>query len=78
MRTYQNVGPMGNVMFKAVGRTDVCAYWNGPGSGLYLMLGPQTMTRIEHPTADGSYATAAEARAAFKAFAYLFNPKHAR
>ena len=45
--------------------------WMGPGSGLFI--GQATtpggaVTRIEHRTADGSYANLKEAEAAVKAF----------
>jgi hypothetical protein len=47
--------------------------WPGPGSGLFLVIGqPDTvgvpMTRIEHPSASGSYDSRAEARKAVHAF----------
>lgn len=42
-------------------------FWIGPGAGLYLLLA-QTLVRVEHRTADGQYATLAEARGAAAAF----------
>jgi len=41
--------------------------WFGPGSGLYLVLGDSLM-RIEHPAASGTYGTSAAARRGLDAF----------
>lgn len=42
-------------------------YWNGPGARLRYMFG-DALISIEHPSADGSYATFLEARKAAIAF----------
>lgn len=41
--------------------------WFGPGGGLYLKFG-ESLTRIEHPAASGTYETSAAARRALDAF----------
>jgi hypothetical protein len=51
--------------YRTYGYTEL--YWNGPGSGLKLMLG-QMLISIEHRTADGTYQTFREAREAARAF----------
>ena len=62
--------PMGTTVW-AIPGSDLQIMWAGPGAG--LQIGRATVAgghvaRIEHPTADGHYATAREAGAAAKAF----------
>lgn len=62
--------PMGNVVWTAPDGTSVM--W-GPGGGLVLCI-PDAFTpggdffKIDHPTADGQYATRREAEKALLAF----------
>jgi len=62
-----HTGPAGAVEW--VGRT-ASYFWFGPGSGLWLSIGEDhtSCTRIEHPAADGSYDTRAQAQRAVSAF----------
>ena len=57
---------------------DMAIWWLGPGTHLFLCLRPfhpeGSQVRIEHPTADESYDTAAEATAAMRRFVSRCDP----
>lgn len=66
----RQTSPMGNVVWTAPDGTSVM--W-GPGGGLILCIPDAftpggSMVKIEHPTADGQYATRREAEKAVLAF----------
>ena len=44
-------------------------YWNGPGSRLQLYTADDTLTSVDHPSADGTYTSLHAAKAAALRFA---------
>lgn len=71
-------GVIGNAILTAhgIGGGDAAYYWNGPGSRLYLMFG-DALVRIDHPAADGAYATLRDAENAVRAFVNTGSPEMA-
>jgi hypothetical protein len=67
--TGRSTNPMGHVLWSTT-RGDYV--WFGPGSRLGLIFGDSLVT-IEHPTADGSYESARDARAALGRFLASFS-----